>query len=250
MYFESSTAAVRAGRRIACIAAALLVVAARSATAQSCNFNAAAPTNWQRIDTTVASLRLPRDTYTRDAPAHDPDGIRFVADGLDVRVDYGPAQRPPEPESGMVSRLLGGAPAFIVTETRADGAGRISITWAALGHARLEANVAIAYADASRQHDACRIASSLRLLGSSNTLTLLRTGRATGQRYAVLRDADGRERRVVEGDYVALNWGRVTRIDERAVQIVERVPESDGRWSARETLLHAARGGAAIRARP
>ena len=40
------------------------------------------------------------------------------------------------------------------------------------------------------------------------------------------------------------------RIDERAVQIVERVPESDGRWSARETLLRAARGGAAIRARP
>lgn len=217
------------------------ITAAPLASAQSCSFSAAAPASWQRVDMAVASLRLPREAYAKDGPSHEPDGIRYVADGLDVMVDYGPAQRPPEPESGMVSRLLGGAPAFIVTETRADGAGRISITWAGLGHARLEANVTIAYADASRQHDACRIASSLRLLGSSNALTLLRTGRATGQRYAVLRDADGRERRIVEGDYVALNWGRVTRIDERAVQIVERVPESDGRWTERETLLRAAR---------
>ena len=189
----------------------------------------------------VASLRLPRDAYAKESGSHDTDGVRYVADGLDVLVDYGPAGSPPEPESGMVSRMLGGAPAFIVTETRADGAGRIAITWAELGHARLEATITIAYGDASRRLDACRIASGLRLLGSSGALTLLRTGRAAGQRYAVLRDADGRQRRIVEGDYVALNWAKVTRIDERAVQITERVPDGDGRWGERETLLRATR---------
>lgn len=241
MHSVSSAATVRAGRRATRVATALLALAAGAAAAQSCSFNANVPASWQRIDMSVASLRLPRDAYAKDGAPHDPDSARYATDGLDVMVDYGPAQRPPEPESGMVSRLLGGAPAFIATETRADGAGRISITWAALGHARIEASVTIVYADASRQQDACRIASSLRLLGSSTTLKLLRTGRTAGQRYAVLRDAEGRERRVVEGDYVALNWGRVARIDERAVQIVERVPESDGRWTERETLLRTAR---------
>lgn len=221
------------------IAAVALVGFCATAAAQSCNFIATAPANWAHIDATVASLRLPRDAYLKQDAAGDPDSVRYVADGLVVLVDYGPAGRPPEPESGMVSRMLGGAPAFIISEARADGAGRIAITWAELGHSRLEANVTIDFADAARRNDACRIASNLRLLGSSSALTLLRTGRASGQRYAVLRDAEGRERRIVEGDYVALNWGKVTHIDERVVQIVERVPESDGRWTQRETVLRA-----------
>lgn len=242
MQIDSAVTTVRARRaaRIAfmrAIVAAVVSAAASPAIAQHCSFIATAPANWARVDATVASLRLPRDAYLKQNG--DADSVRFVADGLDVLVDYGPARQPPEPESGMVSRLLGGAPAFIVTEARADGAGRIAITWIELGHPQLEANVTIDYADAARRSDACRIASNLRLLGSSTALTLLRTGRASGQRYAVLRDADGHERRIVEGDYVALNWGKVMRIDERAVQIVERVPESDGRWTQRETVLRA-----------
>jgi hypothetical protein len=225
------------GIRFACVL--LLAAAVHPVFAQPCNFIATAPANWARVDASVATLRLPRDAYLKRDGAGDADSVRYVADGLDVLVDYGPARQPPEPESGMVSRMLGGAPAFIVSEAHADGAGRIAITWIELGHPRLEANVTIDYADASRRTDACRIASNLHLLGSSNALTLLRTGRASGQRYAVLRDADGRERRIVEGDYVALNWGKVTRIDERTVQIVERVPETDGRWTQRETLLRA-----------
>lgn len=246
MYFVSAVDAGRAGRRAsrtaqaACAVIAILFAAfAPAVPAQQCSFTAASPANWQRIDMAVASLRLPRDAYVKDTGTSDADSVRYVADGLDVLVDYGTARRPPEPESGMVSRLLGGAPAFIVTETHADGAGRIAIIWSELGHAQLEAAVTIDYADASRRTDACRIASSLRLLGSSAELTLLRTGRASGQRYAVLRDAEGRERRILEGDYVALNWGKVTRIDERAVQITERVPEGNGRWAQRETVLSA-----------
>lgn len=210
---------------------------AAPAAAQVCSFTASAPANWQRIETAVASLRLPRDAYVTENGSGDADSTRYAADGLDVLVDYGPAGRPPEPESGMVSRLLGGAPAFILSETRSDGAGRIAIIWAELGHTQLEASVTIDYADATRRADACRIASNLRLLGDAAALTLLRTGRSAGQRYAVLRDAAGRERRVVEGDYVALNRARVTRIDEHAVRITERVPARDGRWDERETVL-------------
>lgn len=240
---ESAASTSRAGERVSHTARALLAIAAFAAAsvaaAQQCSFTATAPETWQRVETRMASLRLPRDAYAKEDGPGDTDGVRYIADGLDVLVDYGPARRPPEPESGTTSRLLGGAPAFIAAETRADGAGRIAITWAGLGHARLEANVTIDYGDASRRADACRIASNLRLLGSTDALTLLRTGRSAGQRYAVLRDADGRERRIVEGDYVALNWGKVLRIDDRAVRISERVPDGEGRWSQRETVLRA-----------
>lgn len=216
---------------------ALIALATLPARAHACSFGAAIPSTWQRADTAVATLRLPRDAYAKRDADGDTDSHRFTGDGITVLVDYGPARRPPEPESGMVSRLLGGAPAFIVSEDRAGGAGRIAITWAELGHAQLEASITIDYADAARRNDACRIASSLRLRGEAGALTLLRTGRSAGQRYAMLRDAQGREQRVVEGDYVALNWARVTRIDERVVLITERLPDSAGGWRERATTL-------------
>lgn len=213
--------------------------AAAPASAQQCSFAAAVPANWQRLDTAVATLRLPRDAYTKRS---DDDGgsDRYVGDGLDVLVDYGQADSPREPEQGMVSRLLGGAPAFIVSEARADGAGRITITWAELGGPRIEASVTIGYADASRRTDACRIASGLRLRGDAASLTLLRTGRSAGQRYALLRDAHGEQRRVVVGDYVALHWGKVTRIDDAAVEITERIADGRGGWSERRRSITAA----------
>ncbi|MBL8298872.1 MAG: pilus assembly protein PilP [Rhodanobacteraceae bacterium] len=216
----------------------LLAASAAPVAAQPCNFNATVPANWQRIDASMASLRLPREAYVKGNGSHDADSLRYLADGLDVLVDYGIAGHQPEAESGTVSRLLGGAPALISSETQAGGAGRIAVTWVELGQARLEATVTIRYGDASRQLDACRIASSLQLHSSSTALTLVRTGRAAGQPYAVVRDAEGRQRRVVEGDYIALNWGKVTRIDQHGLQITERIPLPQGHWEERKTLLH------------
>ncbi len=190
------------------------------------------------MDTAVATLRLPRDAYTKRS-ADDGGSERYAGDGLDVLVDYGPADSPREPEQGMVSRLLGGAPAFIVSEALAGGAGRITITWAELGGPRIEASVTIDYADASRRTDACRIASSLRLRGDTASLTLLRTGRSNRQRYALLRDAHGEQRRVVVGDYVALHWGKVTRIDDAAVEITERIADGRGGWSEQRRTVTA-----------
>jgi hypothetical protein len=213
--------------------------AAATASAQQCSFAAAVPANWQRMDTAVATLRLPRDAYTKRSADDDGGGDRYVGDGLDVLVDYGQADSPREPEQGMVSRLLGGAPAFIVSEAHADGAGRIAITWAELGGPRIEASVTIDYADASRHADACRIASGLRLRGDAASLTLLRTGRSAGQRYALLRDAHGEQRRVVVGDYVALQWGKVTRIDDAVVEIAERIADGRGGWSERRRSVTA-----------
>jgi len=213
---------------------------ATPASAQQCSFAATVPANWQRMDTAVATLRLPRDAYTKRGGADDVGSDRYVGDGLDVLVDYGQADSPHEPEQGMVSRLLGGAPAFIVSEALADGAGRITITWAELGGPRIEASVTIGYADASRRTDACRIASSLRLRSDADSLVLLRTGRNAAQRYAVLRDAHGEQRRVVVGDYVALHWGKVTRIDDAAVEITERVADGRGGWNERRRSVTAA----------
>lgn len=221
-------------------ALALLCLMPLGAAAQQCSFTATAPSGWQRVDTAVVRLALPRDAY-RTEDGGDASSFRYRAEGLDVLVDYGPARSPAEPETGMVSRLLGGAPAFIVNETRADGAGRIAITWTSLGHLQSEASVTIAFADAARRSDACRIASGLRLLGDAANLTLLRTGSSAGQRYAVLRTGNGEQRRVVEGDYVALNWAKVAHIEERAVEIAERLPTRGGGWSERRTTLRATR---------
>jgi hypothetical protein len=218
---------------------ALCALAPLVAAAQQCTFTQPAPPNWQRVDTAVVRLALPRDAYRTEDSRDDASGYRYRAEGLDVLVDYGLARAPAEPETGMVSRLLGGAPAFIVSEARADGAGRIAITWTGLGHTQSEASVTIAFADAARRNDACRIASALRLLGDAATLTLLRTGSSAGQRYAVLRSGNGEQRRVVEGDYVALNWGQVAHIEERAVEIAERLPARGGGWSERRTTLRA-----------
>lgn len=203
----TATGQRRADRRFAAPRCASIFVFAAvvcCAPAQACSFGVAVPSTWQHADTAVATLRLPRDADTQRDAGGEPGSHRFSGDGITVLVDYGPARRPPEPESGMVSRMLGGAPAFIVSEDLAGGAGRIAITWAELGHAQLEASITIDYADAARRNDACRIASSLRLRGDAGALTLLRTGRSAGQRYAVLRDADGREQRIGEGDYVAI----------------------------------------------
>lgn len=205
---------------------------AAPASAQQCSFAASIPASWQRMETAAATLRLPHDAYARRSAADDADRDRYAGDGLDVLVDYGPADSPREPEQGMVSRLLGGAPAFIVSEAHAGGAGRITITWTELGGPGIEASVTIGYADASRRADACRIASGLRLRDDAASLVLLRTGRANRQRYALLRDAGG-ERRVAVGDYVALHWGKVTRIDDTAVEITERIADGRGGWSER-----------------
>lgn len=202
------------------------------AAAQQCSFAAATPASWQRVETAVATLHLPRDAYAKRSTADDADRDRYAGDGLDVLVDYGPADSPREPEQGTVSRLLGGAPAFIVSEAHAGGAGRITLTWTELGGPRLEASVTIGYADASRRADACRIASGLHLRGDAASLVLLRTGRSAGQRYALLRDAYG-ERRAAVGDYVALRWGRLTRIDDAAVEITERIADGRGGWTER-----------------
>lgn len=237
---RSTATASRATRRASFILIVLTALLdAAPASAQQCSFAAAVPANWQRLDTAVATLRLPRDAYTKRSAADDGGSDRYVGDGLDVLVDYGPTDSPREPEQGMVSRLLGGAPAYIVSEAHADGAGRIAITWAELGGPRIEASVTINYADASRRSDACRIASSLRLRGDAASLTLLRTGRSNRQRYALLRDAHGEQRRVVVGDYIALHWGKVTRIDDAAVEITERIADGRGGWSERRRTVTA-----------
>lgn len=223
----------RAARRaVSSVVMLAALSAAPTAPAQQCSFAAAIPASWQRVETAVATLHLPRDAYAKHSTADGADRDRYAGDGLDVLVDYGPADSPREPEQGTVSRLLGGAPAFIVSEAHADGTGRIAITWTELGGPRLEASVTIRYADASRRADACRIASGLRLRDDAASLVLLRTGRSNRQRYALLRDSHG-ERRAGVGDYVALHWGKLTRIDDDAVEITERIADGRGGWSER-----------------
>ena len=55
-----------------------------------------------------------------------------------------------------------------------------------------------------------------------------------GQRlYALIRDAEGGVHRVQNGDYMGTDHGRVPRIQESELELIEIVPDGTGGWVER-----------------
>lgn len=212
---------------------------AAPAGAQECNFSAGPPADWRRMDTPAMSLYLPPDAYAKDISSDHSTTHRFLADGVDVLIDYGLASQLKFDESGAVSRLLGGSPASVLTEVGDRGGGRIGAGWSHLGpQQRLAASLSIRVGDAAHWDDACRIAASVRLLGDVSQLTLLRIGKTDGgQRFAEVVGSDARKRRLFVGDYASLNWGRISAIDSAAIVITELLRGDDGGYTQRQTRI-------------
>lgn len=219
----------------------LALLTSTAAWGQSCNYAAPRPPSWQRADTAAVALYLPRDAYAKDLSSAGSSTWRFIADGLEVTLDYGHAAAPQPPDQWTTNRLLGGSPAFLTDEHNARGSGQLEAYWLETGQPGALASLRVAYSDAARREDACRVLSNARLLDRAEALILLRTGITAGQPYALLRETDGTQRRVVVGDYSAAHWGRLTQIGNGSVEITQRFPDGSGGWTERKTVLRRAR---------
>lgn len=217
----------------------VLLCASTLAQARECDFSRTPPEGWRRLDTYALSLYLPRDAYAKQADGIDTSLSLFEADGLTINVDYGFDHMIKFDEPGSVNRLLGGAPAAVLTEVDERGGGRIGAGWSRLGLGEnLAAALSIRVRDASRWDDACRIAASVRLLGAVEQLQLVRIGTTHGgQRFAELRSGDAAARRLFVGDYASQDWGRISHIDAQAVIVVQLVSDGAGGFEERRTRL-------------
>ncbi|MEM1433888.1 MAG: pilus assembly protein PilP [Pseudomonadota bacterium] len=52
-------------------------------------------------------------------------------------------------------------------------------------------------------------------------------------RFALVRDADGGVHRVQRGDYMGSDHGKVQRVDEAGIELIEIVPDGTGGWVER-----------------
>lgn len=218
---------------------AILLCGSALVQARECNFSQTPPPGWRRVDTEALSLYLPRDAYAKQAAGIDTSLSLFEADGLAIDVDYGFDHLIKFDEPGSINRLLGGAPAAVLTEVNERGGGRLGAGWSRLGREeKLAASLSIRVRDASRWDDACRIAASVRLLGAVEQLQLVRIGTTHGgQRFAELRDGDAAPRRLFVGDYASQDWGRISAIDAHAVSVTQRVHNRTGGFDERVTRL-------------
>ena len=55
--------------------------------------------------------------------------------------------------------------------------------------------------------------------------------------WAVIRAPDGTVHRAAEGNYLGQNYGKITKVSDEKLDILELVPGSNGNWSERETKI-------------
>lgn len=70
-----------------------------------------------------------------------------------------------------------------------------------------------------------------------DTLRMVGTVRMSGIMWALVRAADGTIHRVRTGNHMGRNFGRITRISENGVELVEIVPDAQGGWLERITTM-------------
>lgn len=218
---------------------AILLCGSALVQARDCNFSRTPPEGWQRMDTQALSLYLPHNAVTKTEQDFDATLYRFEADGLTGHVEYNLSRTPDVEDVGTVSRMLGGAPAFVLIEVNERDSGRLNADWSGLGLEQNRiASLRIRIRDASRWNDACRIAASVRLLGPVDQLQLVRIGTThSGQRFAELRDGDAAPRRLFVGDYASQDWGRISAINASAVTVVQLISNGGGGFEERVTRL-------------
>ncbi len=65
------------------------------------------------------------------------------------------------------------------------------------------------------------------------SLQMVGTLAQSGREYALIQDADGGVHRVRSGDYMGTDHGRIQRIEESAIELIEIVPDGTGGWVQR-----------------
>ncbi len=70
-----------------------------------------------------------------------------------------------------------------------------------------------------------------------DSLRMVGTLEQGGQMWALVRAEDGTIHRVQPGNYVGQNYGRITRITESKIELVEIVPDGLGGWMERPATL-------------
>ncbi|SHE62765.1 type IV pilus assembly protein PilP [Modicisalibacter ilicicola DSM 19980] len=69
------------------------------------------------------------------------------------------------------------------------------------------------------------------------SLTLLGTLRIDDRASVLVRDPEGEVHRLHPGEHLGTDFGRITRIDERSVQLMEIVPNGQGGWIERSRTI-------------
>ncbi|QJD28806.1 pilus assembly protein PilP [Methylococcus geothermalis] len=70
-----------------------------------------------------------------------------------------------------------------------------------------------------------------------DTLRMVGTVKMFGTLWALVRAADGTIHRVRVGNHMGRNFGRITRISDDGVELVEIVPDAQGGWLERNATL-------------
>lgn len=71
-------------------------------------------------------------------------------------------------------------------------------------------------------------------LESMKVVGFMRRGKSA---YAIIRSTEGKLHRVKEGNYIGMNFGKITSITETEVQIKEMVQDGAGDWVERDSSL-------------
>ncbi|ERE02436.1 pilus assembly protein PilP [Pseudogulbenkiania ferrooxidans EGD-HP2] len=74
-------------------------------------------------------------------------------------------------------------------------------------------------------------------------LEMVGTIRRSAAIYALIRTPEGSVYRVQPGNYLGLNFGKVTSISDAEVQLAETVEDLNGEWVQRSSSLHLAEQG-------
>lgn len=70
-----------------------------------------------------------------------------------------------------------------------------------------------------------------------DSLRMVGTLEQSGQRWALIQSNDGAIHRVLAGNYLGQNFGRVDRVADNAIEITEIVPDGLGGWRERPATL-------------
>jgi type IV pilus assembly protein PilP len=69
------------------------------------------------------------------------------------------------------------------------------------------------------------------------------TVKMAGSLWALVRAADGTIHRVRVGNHMGRNFGRITRIGEGGIELVEIVPDAQGGWLERAAMMSLTEAG-------
>lgn len=70
-----------------------------------------------------------------------------------------------------------------------------------------------------------------------DSLDMVGTMTRDGRQLALIRDPDGTVHRVTEGNHLGQNYGRITRVSDSRVAVIEIIPDGQGGWMEREAAI-------------